>query len=237
MIFFFKKQPIVVDLFTARPEIFAYAKPQLAIKYLPDWWKALPKSLVDEKGVPGGSMKTCLGFIDLYKNGFIVPMWSDLLVRVTEIKELQWQFADRQTEAVCHPAAQAGTLYADSKIVNMKFTNPWVAKTKQKIAWQIMHPLWNQNFQMDWIVPPGVVFLNERHAINVNTFVLDIEKPRTFQIDRNTPIMHMVPLSDRPLKIKHHLISQDEFKQFVYKGINLSFVNSVLKNKLNAQTK
>ena len=84
MFFFFKRKKIVVDCFTDNYSINELFPIQTANNFYPDWWKNLPKTYdaMNKWGlrVSQSTMKKCPAIIDLYKTGFIMPLWSDLQI-------------------------------------------------------------------------------------------------------------------------------------------------------------
>ncbi len=91
MIFFFKKNKIVVDCFTANSGVQQLYPIASANKFYPEGWKKHP-AYIKQKIYPGNpessltvdapTIKKCPGFIDLFNNGFIIPSWSDFGVEI-----------------------------------------------------------------------------------------------------------------------------------------------------------
>lgn len=52
-----------------------------SIKFLPDWYKKLPKMRDD---MQGPTVKACLPFIDTMRMGVTIPLWADLEIVVSE---------------------------------------------------------------------------------------------------------------------------------------------------------
>ena len=111
MFFIIKNRKLVLDLFTHRQLIFDAAKPKPAPQFYPDWWKDLPTAVkVDTEMFPMPTVRRCMGIVDHYKHGFIIPMWTDLRVELGPIGDLAIQAAcsDGVTSVGDHPAAQRG---------------------------------------------------------------------------------------------------------------------------------
>lgn len=233
----FGTSTLVVDMFTPNAAAFEYAKPALAEEFYPNWWKKLPRhqEIRNAAGttyaVP--NMRGCAGFIDQYRHGFIVPMWSDLAVAM-QPDTYHWQFADQVSTAFTHNPEQAGSFLTDDDMRSLKLITPWVAATKESVYWQIVQPLWSQGFQTDWVVPPAVVNFSQIGNMNINMLVRGTGSPKDFLIPYKTPMVHYVPMCEKPIKLKLHLVSEDEFKRIHEKDRPLAFVYSHFK-KLKAK--
>ena len=99
MFSFGKEKPLIVHFFTTREEVFLHAKPKKAMQYMPKWVKELPKPHFPEdmesplhKKL---NMKSCPGLVNLYRKGFVFPLWSDLNVEIMG-DGWRYQFSDEQ---------------------------------------------------------------------------------------------------------------------------------------------
>jgi hypothetical protein len=55
-------------------------EPVPAVKALPDWWKTMPKYAKTPNNYPAVTVKACAPTLDAMSTGYIVKLWSDLLV-------------------------------------------------------------------------------------------------------------------------------------------------------------
>jgi hypothetical protein len=218
MNFFFKPKTVVVDLFTSDAGVFKYSKPREASQFVPEWWKKIKMpSHLDT------SMKGCAGFIDLYKHGFIVPMWADLNVQMLDNEQPSFIYASGKHKATSHPYQQAGSFMFDSHTRSMKLYSPWWGRTKADIYWHMTHPMWNQNMQRNWSVPPAVLSLKHQNAMHVNALIHDSNVPREFRIEFNTPMMHLLPLTESKIELKHHLVTAEELRKIEFENAAVTF--------------
>jgi hypothetical protein len=113
MFWFFKKKPIDIHFFTTREEVFNLAKPKHAIEFIPDWFKKLPAHRFtnepNQNLIGNRNIKTCPGFVNLYKTGFIFSLWSDLNVEING-DDYRYQFIDHTSNIVVHNANQMGKI-------------------------------------------------------------------------------------------------------------------------------
>jgi hypothetical protein len=228
-VIFFKPKTINIDLFTFNSGVYEYAKPDLAKNFYPDWWKKLSKQTYNSEFGPGPTIKTCAGFIDLYRYGFMFPMWCDVFIRVEDNCEFTWRYADQNSSGMSHSPLQAGSLFFESNVRNFKLISPWVAQTKEEVYWSINQPLWSQGLQKDFIVPPAVLNFKHQNTANINTLITDISRKREFIIPFRMPLVHYIPIDERPCKLHLHLVSEEEYNKINDRNRPVSFSNSYKK--------
>ena len=57
---------------------------QPANKFLPDWFKKMPRWLEEDNPFDKGTFKNCPGIVDFYKDAFVIPLWADFYLNVSE---------------------------------------------------------------------------------------------------------------------------------------------------------
>ena len=234
MMFFFKKKKIVLDCFTDRQYVMDYAQIDHAYKFLPQWWKALPKAVQQrDSPAPDPTMKTCFGFTNLYQQGAIIPMWTEAIVGIGEIgsKFCKIEFADTQTGVYVHGAIQRGTYLPEEHYSHVKIMSPWHVQCTEEINWMFTFPSWSHPYPEEFIVPPGCVDFKYQMSTNINMFVKHGTQRRLVTIEPGTPMIHLIPLSDRELDIKCHLIGKEELERIDSRHTRVSFVNKYSKIK------
>lgn len=211
MFFFTKLKPIDVYLYTTREEVFLFSKPKMANNFIPNWVKNLPKPQFDEnKDVPlfkKTNIKTCPAFINLYKTGFVVPLWSDLNVEI-EPDAYRYQFIDKQSNAESHPEDQLTNSPFDKKYVNLKLINPWYIHTKEHTEFLFNPPLWN-GFGYDDIVLPTGIYSPHKIVLglNINLFFKVYKEKKIYELYLGDPLVHVIPLTNRKIKL-HYILSE-----------------------------
>jgi hypothetical protein len=219
--FIFKKGSVNVDLFTDHPAFFDHARPMKAAHFIPKWWKKLPSKAPIPEGslTPKRTMKTCAGFLDLYSSGFIQPLWCDLNIRVTPEGNYAYQFSDEISKAEMHSEYQ----FEGSPFVNtythLKLVSPWVAKSKSESKWLFTNPFWNDFGLHDIYVPQGITRFNTVPVpLNVNLFFRRPETDVVHALPFGLPLVHILPLTDKKITLKHHLVSSTELFNLKYKS-------------------
>jgi hypothetical protein len=212
--FFFKKKNIVLDCFTKLPYAYDYAKVDHAIKYIPDWWSKTPKQVPDKEF---GTIKNCIGVLDYYKRGIVIPSWFEMELTIHTLNNpgdtwYSWKGSndDISTEGSHAPYQFEGFAQHDGK--NVKIANPWGFKTKEEIYFTATQPTWNLRPLLNNVtILPAVVNYKIQHFTHINMFVINKEKDQTCIIPPLTPLMMLHPMTERNVIIKHHLLTEKEW--------------------------
>jgi hypothetical protein len=225
MFFFFKKKPVYLDCFTTHTGAF-HAPVDYSYRFYPDWWKLLEKTVTDEEygdlGVENPTMKNCVGFIDFFKNSITVPMWSDFSLRLgTKYRPgYNWKFADDFSRIEVHKPMQWGSFFPENKYLHGKFVSPWKFKCKENIYFQKCGPFYNILNPHLIMFPPGLLEFKYQAAVNVNFLLVPQNEECNMFMKYYDPLVHFTPLTERPVKLKIHLVSHEE-----YEKIGLTFVS------------
>jgi hypothetical protein len=214
MLFFFKKKKIVIDCLTNKIAIFDLFPPVKNIEVKPDWWKKLPSAVDVEIPEAFGAtkkqatIKRCDGILELFKTGFVLPLWSDMTVITTRDGNLA---ADSSAELnviiETHPRFEYGEEF--DSYIHAKFVSPWFFREKTGASFYMTSAFWHQT--QNWkniIQTPGVLNFRDNIATNINTFL----PKRDFKIylKAGTPLVHFIPLFDYDYEIRPQLLNDSE---------------------------
>jgi hypothetical protein len=226
--FFFKKKTIVVDTFTYIGSAYELFRIELAKKSIPEWWKKLPTAIETANAyglsVDRSTMKSCPGITELYKNGIVIPLWSDLILETNSNNEIRYQWAhDQSADIAFHAPVQHGNSFNNH--IHFKIQSPWLIKETSGVNWTWLEPTWNILYEHSNIrVLPGVLNFKYQRDTNINIFVP--KERQRFELEAGLPLAHLIPLSDKQIEIKHHLISKDEFTRMSNNIGSFKFKNS-----------
>lgn len=213
MIFFFRKKKVVIDAFTHMRTAYEYFPIDYAIKFVPEWWKSLPKEYTKTTNLglnlDISTLKRCNGFLDLYARGFVLPMWSDLVMNTQETGGYQFQWANSNSADITTHSAQQYGMSVDEKFIHLKILSPWMVQEKTGVKFIWTSPTWSRLFDDNLTILPGVVDYKYQHGTNINLFIE--KKNSTYKLMAGEAMSHVVPLSDHKIEIKTHLIGKDEF--------------------------
>lgn len=222
-LFFTKRRPVNIDLFTCRDTVYKYAPIEPANKFLPEWWKKLPR--VNFEASPPQTtttMKHCSGIIDLFNAGFVVPLWSDVVLQIggEGVPHDSYQFADQESVIDFHPQMQRGSFAPENNHAHMKFVNPWTARCKEDIKWLLTGAQYSRLNLFDYTVVNGIAEFKFQNALNINMFLKRKEIQTVVSIPFRTPIMQVIPITERSMKLNLHLVDEKEFASLSRKSVS-----------------
>lgn len=226
-----------MDAFTSRPEVYEFAKIDKATNHIPPWWKNLPKVPVSFENIDSGkqtNMKHCIGFIDYFKNSFVIPMWSDLNLMVGKegTTDHRWQFADKMSSLKVHPANQRGVYLNEVKYQHFKLETPWAIKTNKLVYFSWSGATWNTKEPEKIIYFPAVIDFYNQTALNINIACRRSDQEKEILIPLRQPLVHILPMTEKEIILKTHLVSEIEMLRIRKATYSLlSFSNSYLKLK------
>ncbi len=214
--FFFKKPKIYIDCFTSNLNAFELFPIQESVNFYPDWWKTLPKThtSIAEEGIEiqRPTMKSCDGFTALYQKGFMIPLWSDLVIE-TQQNGYRYRFADDTSDISSHDFNQMSKEFM--AYIHFKITSPWRIREKEGIKFLFFQPSYNHiRTLLEWHVVPGMVDFKYQYATNINFLTA---KNRRFELSAGLPLVHLVPLTEKEIVVRTHIVDKnnhDEMKLF-----------------------
>ena len=228
---FWKKKntnTIVLDVYTDRKEMFEGYQPMLARKFIPDWWKNLPQHR--EQDMPGypkmpvATLKGCPAINDILKTGIIFPSWCELHAKVDVGGNKDVHLVPNYVQIAEHD--ERDFTQHKPEMAHIKVTSPWaiVEKTGVKFIW--MKPDWHQDKPLEYWTVPGIVDFKYQHASLLNMFVPYNTK---LQINTGTPWLQLIPLSEKPVEVKCHLVSTQDLDQIMSANTFISITGGYLK--------
>lgn len=230
---FIKKSQLTVDCFTCNPALYEYFPMSNSNKNYPEWWKNLNATFISESNsgihhsIP--TLKRCDALLGLYNQGFCMSMWSDLIIETNQQGEFRYQYSsDENAPLVSHSRKQLGPGFND--LIHVKMISPWLVEEKKGVQFLYTGASWNQiNRLFEWNIVPGVVDFKNQSSTHVN-FFLPIKETR-IELSAGETIVHIIPLSDKKIELKNHLISLEEWnKKHLRYSYMSSFVGRFKKN-------
>jgi len=209
------KKTEIIDFFTYDPMVYEFFKISNGSNFFPDWWKNIPNKLyIDGQNTPSfeiPTMKKCPGLTELYKQSFVMPLWTDIDIQVKG-RQCITSVSDRMTKIDSHDKIQRGSYLNPDKYHHLKIITPWVAKTKSKINFLISSCSFsNEAFIDSFFVPNGFRSFNISSSTNVHGFTR-VDYDHNFTLESATPLIHLFPLTDKKVKVRCHL-DKDEFQK------------------------
>jgi hypothetical protein len=224
-------RPIHIDAFTFNEEVYKFYSPKNSKDYIPNWWKSLPASYTHDANFPQvqfSTMKKCTGVIEIFKSGFIIPLWSDLALTLKNTEgagSYGYQFADNTSVIEAHPTKQYEGFTDKHTLQHLKLVTPWRLREKTGVKFVCMQPTWSlQNLNSDITILPGISDFKYQDSTNIQMLVRypTYNLTTSLLINVGTPMVHMIPMSDRPIKITTHLVDRVKYNDMGNSGVTFS---------------
>jgi hypothetical protein len=211
MFFWFKSKTIYIDCFTTNRAAYDLYKINHSMIFTPEWWKSMTGKRTKDSGmltIEMPTIKRCAGLIDQYKKGFILPLWSDLMIKSNE-QGYFYQFADFISGAKEHEKEQYSPAFQQYHHIQLR--SPWAIKEKSGINFMSLPCVWSWLDFTNYIHGlQGMVNFKYQHGSHAN-LLIDKGPEQVITIEAGTPILQFIPLSENPIKINYHHLSDQEF--------------------------
>lgn len=232
-------------------EDFARVKPSKF--FIPQWFKDM-KETINTPGSPDGSspgryersgdtakkwtngtVKRCPAIVDLISEGFIIPMWCDVLLQ-NDGNILEYDNKNFPYGIEFHQNVQIYNwpLKKNDFKEGVKFVNPWRIYTPPGYSVMFTQPTYQ--FENRFTVLPGIVETDKYHHIN---FPSIIHTKKDIIIDRGTPFIQVIPFKRDNWDFKVGQMTEEQLYQDkthkthlatkfknAYRSITSSFNNS-----------
>ena len=219
--FFLKRKEIILDCFTNNKSAYDFSQIKPSSNYYPNWFYTM-KNKIDFETHEMATLKKCEAFLNYYRNGFIIPMWTDLGIYIENMK-CKYIFADHVSTAQNHNSEQWSEFINPMEYGHLKIMSPWHIKCKKEINFMFKRPYWNYHpFDADINIVEGILNFKYQHSSHINLF-LKINQQKKLSIKFGDPLIYLLPLTDYNVKIKSHLISDKEFFEL---NTDLTFINN-----------
>lgn len=167
-------------------------QPQLASKFIPDWYKNMESYIGGEKkpqgeGKTGITIKRCMPVFDAMTSGYIITSPADVYVRVKEnVQYFEWSALDL---IGFHPIAQAPDHPNRKPHAYPKWHNLWSIKTPKGYSTLFTQPMHRESV---FTILPGIVD-TDTYTAPIN-FPFVVNDPN-FEglIPKGTPIAQVIP--------------------------------------------
>lgn len=214
-------RPITLDCYTTNSGVYHAFPVAKSTELYPDWWKSLKTTAeVPEKRNPikrpMNTVKVCEGLLDLYKSMITIPLWSDIKIQYDNKGNFAWISSADDVKIGHHPAEQFNH-EEFSNLIHMKIMVPWIMQEKTGVNFQLFSSDWNKPSSMfDYRIPGGVLNYKYQVGANCNIWLPKKEKA-TIDLIAGDPLLNLLPLTDRKVIIKNHLIDHAEFMKIEHK--------------------
>jgi hypothetical protein len=211
-------------------------KPIPANQLIPSWWKDMPiysnpSQKLDLDPHPTVTAKKCFPLLDAISSGYIMRLWSDILVTQTdEGPYLKWSTQDPVADAWSW-AQSAGYEIPDGydKTV-FKYLHGWVVETPKNYSCLVTHPFGYNKLPFRTLT--GIVDTDELKTHANSPFV--VKKGFEGIILKGTPMFQIIPFKRDEWKSTIKIMDEGEMyvrRENIASTIVSSYGNFMRKNK------
>jgi hypothetical protein len=185
-------------------------EPIPASRLVPDWYKAQPGSIDDEKFLPHGNVsstvKRCMPIFDYMTSGYILPMPCDIYIDATNPEKLEWSVPlSLKPFAPDMIASHAYEQYSHYPIDYSRYHKQlfrvmpfWAVGTPEGYSTMFMHPVHKD--PLPFLALGGIIdtdkFISDGHL----SFL--VEKNFKGVIKQGTPFVQVVPFKREPWEME-----------------------------------
>jgi|SRR5210317_820966 hypothetical protein len=195
-----------------------------ATEYLPSWFKNMPQfsGVGDPRIEDQGTFRRCPAIVDMFSNAFVVPLWCDLELEITE-QGFRFKASNPEFVFEGHHKAQFLDHVKTDYTFILKAVCPWKVKTPP--GYNVLQLPMFYHYDQPFDVLPGAIYSDIHHAMNQQ---MAIKGYGRFSIAKGTPLAMYMPVKRDNFKLN---VSEntDELKQ-VYKlnelNIKSKFTNA-----------
>lgn len=222
-------------MFTTIKEAYTYAPVEETIKFLPSWFKSIPSSYSSPDTHPlfqVPTIRNCVGLLEYFKKGAIMPLWSDVRINIGEAgntEEDMWCFSNGHSRLESHGADQWGSnsAFLDPQTdAHLKFVTPWHFKPSKDIPIFLGKPEWVKEIR-DLHIMQGIYRYGNTDSLNLNCIAKRRLAPYTIELSYGTPLAYFLPLTEQDVEYKVEHVTAAEFDKLSYRtGRTLKFKGS-----------
>jgi hypothetical protein len=218
-------------------------KPYPATKVIPQWWKdATPytQSLYNPNGgkilienrIPNASFKKCTPMLDALSSGYIIELWTDVLVTVDNgFPLISWKQSTDVFQMHGNSSRDVETPNGYHSQV-FKYLNTWIPKTPPGYSVLVTSPFGYKN--LPFLAVPAV--------LDSDKSVLEIIPPmwvkENFEgvVEKGTPLLQIIPFKRENWESDFSHYEEDEYQILEDKTFNKTIVNHYIKNIWSKKT-
>jgi len=200
--------------------------PRPAINFMPEWWKKAPmvRSSFGLNGIEAGNFKNCPALKDYFAEGYIIPMWTDLILYYnSDTLEWAYRISDEKFKISTHSNDQyinsvSHTMLGQNTYFIFKFESPWKIFTPDGYSTYQLPAFYH--FNNDFSAAPGVRDTDKYHQLNLQ-ILIHSDKKEIF-IPRGTPIAQLIPFKRESLNLDVRDADYEDMKRINANELNFS---------------
>lgn len=214
-----------------------FLKPYPASSNIPDWFKKSPPYFLSDKNPSGSKMvidgkasnagfKKCTPMLDAITSGYIIPLWSDVLITQTEHgPEISWRTGRDIFENHSPDARDVKPVTGYSNNV-VKYLNTWIPHTPKGYSVLVTAPFGHRDLPFHAV--PGI--------IDSDKSILDLSAPMWIKegfegvVEKGTPLLQITPFKRENWESEFGFYGTNEYAAIREKSFNSTLISHYVKN-------
>ena len=221
-------KPINLRFYTDNPNVYELLKPDKSSRFIPSWLSSL--ETVDRKP----TVKNCYGLRESYRDGFILPLWSDINIHTyldaTGAFDLSLEFADKTHSCVFDSGS---TVMHPKQQTLIKLISPWRIECDEDITFSVYENLFSKPNRGVHFVS-GALNFKYQNSCHFFFYIQNVPDVKV-QLDAGDTPMFFRQNSQRSLKIEC-FYDPEKTSYLINKNTNRPFFNTAMykRKRLNA---
>jgi len=213
-------------------------RPFPASQAIPQWWRdEVPyqigpenpdgKKIIVDGGVSNASFKKCTPMLDALTSGYIIPLWSDVQVRMVDgYQRVTWRTTTSGVFELHGPTGLPNMEAPEGYKTVFKYSNTWIPETPPGYSVLITAPFGYRNLPFHAI--PAV--------IDSDKSTLEVVPPMWLRegfegiVEKGTPMFQVTPFKRENWKAEFGFRTHQEHKIIVDKNFGSTLVNHYVRN-------
>lgn len=203
----YKNNEPSIDFWTVVPGLSKIPEitPKRLSKMKPEWWSSMPAINDSKKDV-----RHCPSFMDVFSNLYVVPMWTDLKIKILD-GHIRYEVPNNRFVVQLHHDYQFKDTISNVSDKNIKgiikLINPWHIKTPQGFSIFQLPNMYEVND--DYHVVGGIIDTDNYHINNVQLYIKSNKEE--FIIKRGTPLYYIFPFKRNRFNLNIREMTHDDY--------------------------
>jgi hypothetical protein len=200
--------------------------PKKSTNYIPEWWKALPleRSIRSLESASPGNARNCPSFADYFSEGYIIPMWTDIILYYNSDENVwKYRISDTRFQVLTHSGEQYAN-HVDHKFLGkdtyfiFKLMSPWRMISPEGYSMYQLPMFYD--FNPDYSVIPGIRDSDIYHEVSIQ-LLIHSDKKEIF-IPRGTPLAQYIPFKKTSVEIETRDSNDEDKRKFAADDLNFT---------------
>lgn len=214
-------------------------KPYPAHQAIPEWWRAATpydiseenpngKKLIVEDRKANATFKKCTPMLDALTSGYIIPLWTDVLVReVGGFPRITWRTGRDVFSLHGEGSTKVEAPIGYRNDIVFKYHNTWIPRTPKGYSSLIVSPFGHKQSSPFSAIP--AVIDSDKSTLEIIP-PMWIKKDFEGVVEKGTPLVQIIPFKRENWKATFSFYEDGEYEKIEEKNFSSTLVNHYVKN-------